>query len=81
MNIGFIGLGNMGAGMAHNLLMHCKDSDDTLIVLDINKSALTDFIAERCYKWRKCIKDVSTVRRTFYIPAKLKRSQSLGIWQ
>ena len=46
MNIGFIGLGNMGAGMAHNLLMHCKDSDDTLIVLDINESALTDFIAK-----------------------------------
>ena len=46
MNIGFIGLGNMGAGMAHNLLMHCKDSDNTLIVLDINESALTDFIAK-----------------------------------
>jgi len=28
MNIGFIGLGNMGAGMANNLLMYCKDSGD-----------------------------------------------------
>ena len=46
MNIGFIGLGNMGAGMAHNLLMHCKDSGDTLIVLDINETVLTDFIAK-----------------------------------
>ena len=46
MNIGFIGLGNMGAGMAHNLLMHCKDSDDTLIVLDINETVLADFVAK-----------------------------------
>ena len=46
MNIGFIGLGNMGAGMAHNLLMHCKDSGDTLIVLDINETVLADFIAK-----------------------------------
>ena len=46
MNIGFIGLGNMGAGMAHNLLMHCKDSDDALIVLDINETVLADFIAK-----------------------------------
>ena len=28
MKIGLIGLGNMGAGMAHNLLMYCKDSGD-----------------------------------------------------
>ena len=46
MNIGFIGLGNMGAGMAHNLLMPCKDSDDTLIVLDINETVLADFVAK-----------------------------------
>jgi len=46
MNIGFIGLGNMGAGMAHNLLMHCKDSGDTLIVLDINETVLAGFIAK-----------------------------------
>ena len=46
MNIGFIGLGNMGAGMAQNLLMHCKSSGDNLIVLDINETVLADFIAK-----------------------------------
>ncbi len=44
MKIGFIGLGNMGAGMAHNLLTYCKDSGDDLIVFDINKTVLTEFI-------------------------------------
>jgi len=28
MNIGFIGLGNMGAGKVDNLLIHFKDSGD-----------------------------------------------------
>ena len=28
MKIGLIDLGNMGGGMAHNLLMYCKDSGD-----------------------------------------------------
>ncbi len=46
MNIGFIGLGNMGAGMAQNLLMHCKSSGDNLIVLDINETVLNEFIAK-----------------------------------
>jgi len=46
MNIGFIGLGNMGAGMAQNILMHCKSSGDNLIVLDINETVLADFIAK-----------------------------------
>jgi len=46
MNIGFIGLGNMGAGMAQNLLMHCKSTSDRLIVLDINETVLNEFIAK-----------------------------------
>tara|TARA_B110000014_G_C20005906_1_gene521333 strand:- start:103 stop:1002 length:900 start_codon:yes stop_codon:yes gene_type:complete len=46
MKIGFIGLGNMGAGMAQNILMHCKSSGDNLIVLDINETVLADFIAK-----------------------------------
>ena len=46
MNIGFIGLGNMGAGMAQNILMHCKSSGDNLIVLDINETVLNEFIAK-----------------------------------
>jgi len=44
MNIGFIGLGNMGSGMAHNLLNHCNNSNDNLIVLDINKTVLSEFL-------------------------------------
>ena len=46
MNIGFIGLGNMGSGMADNLLNHCNNSNDNLIVLDINETVLSDFIAK-----------------------------------
>ncbi|HIF89769.1 MAG TPA: NAD(P)-dependent oxidoreductase [Candidatus Thioglobus sp.] len=46
MNIGFIGLGNMGAGMALNLLRHCQESGDTLIVFDINEAVLVDLIAK-----------------------------------
>ena len=46
MKIGFIGLGNMGAGMAQNILMHCKSSGDNLIVLDINETVLNEFIAK-----------------------------------
>ena len=46
MNIGFIGLGNMGTGMALNLLRHCQESGDTLIVFDINETALTDVVAK-----------------------------------
>ena len=46
MNIGFIGLGNMGAGMALNLLKHCQKSGDTLIVFDINETVLADMVAK-----------------------------------
>ena len=46
MNIGFIGLGNMGAGMAFNLLNHCQESGDTLIVFDINEAVLVDVVAK-----------------------------------
>ena len=45
MNIGFIGLGNMGAGMANNLLNHCNNSNDKLFVLDLNETVLSDFEA------------------------------------
>jgi 3-hydroxyisobutyrate dehydrogenase-like beta-hydroxyacid dehydrogenase len=44
MNIGFVGLGNMGSGMAHNLLNHCYNSNDNLIVLDINKTVVSEFV-------------------------------------
>ncbi|MGE4571068.1 MAG: NAD(P)-dependent oxidoreductase [Gammaproteobacteria bacterium] len=46
MNIGFIGLGNMGAGMALNLLRHCQESGDALIVFDINETVLADVTAK-----------------------------------
>ena len=46
MNIGFIGLGNMGSGMAMNLLKHCQNVEDNLIVLDINDTALSDIISK-----------------------------------
>ena len=36
MKIGFIGLGNMGSGMASNLLEFCKRNDHQLIVYDVN---------------------------------------------
>ena len=45
MNIGFIGLGNMGAGMANNLLNHCNNSNDKLFVLDLNEIVVSDFEA------------------------------------
>lgn len=43
MNIGFIGLGNMGSGMAENLLAHCKREGHQLSVLDINEQAVALF--------------------------------------
>ena len=45
-NIGFIGLGNMGAGMALNLLRHCQESGDALIVFDIIETVLADVTAK-----------------------------------
>ena len=44
MNIGFVGLGNMGSGMANNLLNYCNDSSNNLIVLDINIEAMSQFV-------------------------------------
>ncbi|WP_261841965.1 NAD(P)-dependent oxidoreductase [Aliamphritea ceti] len=40
MKIGFIGLGNMGSGMAANLLEHCRWHDYDLQVLDLNRAAM-----------------------------------------
>lgn len=45
MNIGFIGLGNMGSGMADNLLNWCKTHGHTLYVFDINKAAVSVAVA------------------------------------
>ncbi len=40
MNIGFIGLGNMGAGMARNLHAYCEANGHRLIVFDVNAEAV-----------------------------------------
>jgi 3-hydroxyisobutyrate dehydrogenase len=40
MNVGFIGLGNMGSGMAKNLLAYCQREGHQLSVLDINDQAV-----------------------------------------
>lgn len=45
MKIGFIGLGNMGSGMASNLLRYCVTSGDSLLVLDINRTVVDRFVA------------------------------------
>lgn len=45
MKIGFIGLGNMGSGMAANLLDYCKSQGDELLVLDLNQTVMEQFIA------------------------------------
>ncbi|MCV6612472.1 MAG: NAD(P)-dependent oxidoreductase [Amphritea sp.] len=46
MKIGFIGLGNMGSGMAANLLNYCKQQGDELLVLDLNQTVVEKFIAD-----------------------------------
>lgn len=50
MKIGFIGLGNMGSGMAANLLNYCKDhsseQEHELLVLDLNQTVVEQFIAD-----------------------------------
>ena len=43
MNIGFIGLGNMGSGMAANLLEYCSANNHRLYVNDINVAVLDGF--------------------------------------
>ncbi len=45
MKIGFIGLGNMGSGMAANLLEYCKSKGDELLVLDLNQTVVNQFIS------------------------------------
>ena len=44
MKIGFIGLGNMGSGMAGNLLTYCQTSGHSLSVLDLNQSLVDAFV-------------------------------------
>ncbi|HIF35433.1 MAG TPA: NAD(P)-dependent oxidoreductase [Candidatus Thioglobus sp.] len=46
MNIGFIGLGYMGSGMAMNLLQYCQNSKHELLVLDINETALNNILSK-----------------------------------
>lgn len=45
MKIGFIGLGNMGSGMAANLLEYCKSKGNELLVLDLNQTVVNQFIS------------------------------------
>ena len=46
MNIGFIGLGNMGSGMASNLLSYCQREGHQLSVLDINQNVVDSFASK-----------------------------------
>ena len=46
MNIGFVGLGNMGYGMALNLLERSKESGDSLIVLDIKQKVVDELVSK-----------------------------------
>ena len=43
MNIGFIGLGNMGSGMANNLLHYCQQQGHQLQVIDLNQAVVQRF--------------------------------------
>ncbi|WP_027858197.1 NAD(P)-dependent oxidoreductase [Marinobacterium jannaschii] len=43
MNIGFIGLGNMGSGMANNLLSYCQQEGHQLQVIDLNTEVVKQF--------------------------------------
>lgn len=46
MNIGFIGLGNMGSGMAHKLQHYCRANGHRLYVLDLNQGAIDKMVAQ-----------------------------------
>lgn len=46
MIIGFIGLGNMGRGMAGKLLGYCQVHDHKLLVLDISKAAMAGLVSK-----------------------------------
>lgn len=45
MNIGFIGLGNMGTGMASNLPKYSQKRDHKLIVFDLNRDVVKRFLS------------------------------------
>ena len=49
-NIGFIGLGNMGCGMASNLLAWCQRQGLALWVLDLNATVVDQFVAKGAVK-------------------------------
>lgn len=44
MNIGFIGLGNMGSGMARKLLVYCEVHGHRLWVFDANREVVAKFV-------------------------------------
>ena len=46
MNIGFIGLGNMGSGMAANLLNFCHQQGHGLHLWDVNNKAVKDLLEQ-----------------------------------
>ncbi|RTE66278.1 NAD(P)-dependent oxidoreductase [Amphritea opalescens] len=46
MKIGFIGLGNMGSGMAANLLKYCQSNAFELFVLDLNPTVVDHFVGK-----------------------------------
>lgn len=46
MRVGFIGLGNMGSGMAANMLRYCKSENIQLTVFDINPDAMEPLLNE-----------------------------------
>ena len=46
MRLGFIGLGNMGRGMAANILAYAKENSYSLTVYDINADAMTPFVSD-----------------------------------
>ncbi len=45
MKIGFIGLGNMGSGMAANLLKYCQSHGHEFTVLDLDPSVVSRFLS------------------------------------
>ncbi len=58
MKIGFIGLGNMGSGMADNILKYCLSTDNSLCVFDINAAVVASFVA-RGAKAAESVQDIA----------------------
>jgi len=58
MNIGFIGLGNMGSGMAKNLLNFTQAHSHNLVVLDLNQTVVEQFVAQGAVDGQS-IKDIA----------------------